>query len=63
MNERASRFRCDSMLTALLGKEQVTTWWNSPNRAFENRTPNEQWKVDRRIVENYLYAQCSGDYL
>jgi hypothetical protein len=46
---------CNSLLLSLLGKEHlVESWWTSPNKAFSNRTPNEQWTLAPEEVYEYL---------
>jgi hypothetical protein len=56
------RKRCDCLLTALIGKNNVDDWWNSPNKQWNMRTPNEQWAIDYTSVYNYLMNQLNGDY-
>ena len=52
------------ILYALLGSEElVQKWWESPNRAFDEMTPNEMLNRDKTRVKNYLLAQLSGEYL
>ena len=51
------------ILYALLGSnELVQKWWSSPNKAFDDMTPNEMWDRDKDRVKNYLLAQLNGDY-
>jgi hypothetical protein len=51
------------ILYALLGSEElVQKWWESPNRAFDEMTPNEMLNRDETRVKNYLLAQLSGEY-
>lgn len=52
-------------LYALLGNPTlVDQWWNTPNRGFELKTPQEVWTTEqgpervRRYVAQFLY----GDY-
>jgi hypothetical protein len=52
------------ILYALLGSQElVQKWWESPNRAFDEMTPNEMLNRDKTRVKNYLLAQLSGEYL
>jgi hypothetical protein len=52
------------ILYALLGSEElVQKWWESPNKAFDEMTPNEMLNRDKTRVKNYLLAQLSGEYL
>lgn len=46
--------RCDLMLDAMIGHDLVASWWESRNRAFDERTPLQQWEVDYESVYNYL---------
>lgn len=51
------------ILHALLGSnELVQKWWSSPNKAFDDVTPNEMWNRDKDRVKDYLLAQLNGDY-
>jgi len=51
------------ILHALLGSDElVQKWWESPNKAFDDMTPNEMWDRDKDRVKNYLLAQLNGDY-
>jgi hypothetical protein len=51
------------ILHALLGSEElVQKWWASPNKAFDEMTPNEMLNRDKDRVNNYLLAQLSGEY-
>lgn len=49
-------------LLALLGHwEIVDRWWNSSNKAFDGKTPNEiYWANEqgRQEVANYILSQC-----
>jgi hypothetical protein len=56
------RKRCNSLLTALMGKNNIDLWWNSRNKHWDMKTPNEQWEIDYESVYNYLMHQCNGDY-
>ena len=52
------------ILYSLLGSQElVQKWWSSPNRAFDEMTPNEMLNRDKDRVKNYLLGQLSGDYL
>lgn len=48
------RQRCDWLLTAMLGRDGVEAWWQSPNRAFDMRTAREQFELDPQRVYRYL---------
>lgn len=46
--------RCDWLLTAMLGKDNVDAWWQSRNKAFDMKTAQEQFDVDPEVVYRYL---------
>lgn len=50
--------RSDVLLTALVGKELVEKWWESGNKAFDLKTPYEQWQIDPTVVYNYLMTHA-----
>lgn len=52
------RQRCNQMIRALVGDELCEQWWHGANRAFENRTPQEQWLRDPQSVYRYLLSFC-----
>ena len=45
---------CEQLVHSMVGAEHSTLWWSSPNRAFNDRTPNEQWEKGSDQVINYL---------
>lgn len=53
-------------LYALLGRQElVDQWWESPNRAFEGRTPNEvYWSGEdgRKQVAKYIIDNVNPGY-
>jgi hypothetical protein len=53
----------NTILFSLLGSNDlVRRWWESPNKAFDNLTPVEAYKTDKKLVINYILAQNNGDY-
>jgi hypothetical protein len=46
------------MLTAMLGKDGVEAWWQSPNKAFDMKTAEEQFDIEPEVVYNYLMKQA-----
>lgn len=43
------------MLSSLLGyTSYCEIWWQTPNIAFNNLTPDEQWSQDPDRVQQYL---------
>ena len=53
-------------LYALLGRQElVDQWWESPNRAFEGRTPNEVYlsgEDGRKQVAKYIINNVDPGY-
>jgi len=44
------------LLVSLLGRpELVALWWSTPNRAFDNKCPQD---VDENLVKSYLESHC-----
>lgn len=56
------RARCETLVIAMVGQELADKWWNSPNKAFDMRTPTDMWVEDFRKVHNYLmhHAYAGG---
>lgn len=56
------RHMCNSLLEILVGSANVDQWWSSPNQAFDQRTPEQQWALGSDAVVNYLmfHAHTSG---
>jgi hypothetical protein len=56
----------NKVLISLLGKWiYVDKWWESPNKAFDNRTPNTVYysgEEGRKRVYAYVMTQVNGDY-
>ena len=52
-------------LLSLLGTQHlVDKWWESKNKAFEEKSPEEVWEMEggKEIVANYVMWQSYGDY-
>lgn len=61
MNDpKVLRDRCKILLIAMLGKDLALKWWDSPNKAFDMKTPEEQWEQDYLTVYNYLMDHAYG---
>jgi len=58
MNENLKK-KCDILLAAMLGKDNIEGWWRSRNKAFNMMTAQEQFDIDPVIVYNYLMLQAS----
>ena len=54
------RQTCKMIVEALVGREFSEQWWSSPNRAFDNRTPDEQWALESEVVSDYLFGHAFG---
>jgi len=42
----------------MVGDASADWWWNSNNKAFELRTPNQQWVLDWQPVYTYLMGRA-----
>lgn len=62
ISEYVAKQRAQALLTALLGSKLVETWWNTPNKAFDNRTPAGIWIEDYLKVYNYLMQNAGGGW-
>ena len=52
------RARCTTMLQGMLGRELASEWWHTPNRVFENETPDQVWQRDYERVYRYVVNAC-----
>lgn len=52
--EHMLKQRSVALVQALVGEDLADAWWNSPNKAFDMRTPAGMWIEDYRRVHNYL---------
>lgn len=53
-------YNANQILKALLGDDElVSRWWISPNRAFDEQTPEDLWNTSkgRNKVYSYLLDQ------
>ena len=46
------------MLQGMLGRELAREWWHTPNRVFENETPDQVWQRDYERVYRYVVNAC-----
>lgn len=53
------RKRSEILVIAMMGKDLAAKWWDSPNKSFDMKTPNEQWQIDPESVYNYLMYYAS----
>ena len=56
------RKRCEALITAMVGAELVSKWWNSPNRAFGDDTPEQIYSVAPSAVYAYLMKSAEGEW-
>lgn len=59
ISENIAKQRSQWLITAMLGKDLVDLWWNTPNKAFDMRTPAGMWVEDYAKVYNYLMSMAS----
>jgi hypothetical protein len=52
--EQEFRNIADQLVAGMVGEQLVTAWWASPNQAFDDRTPEQQWSAGSDRVVNYL---------
>lgn len=52
--EQKMRLRCEAFLHAMLGKDHVSSWWQSRNLAFNSITPEQMWSISPEKVYHYL---------
>jgi hypothetical protein len=56
-NENLKR-KCDILLEAMVGPNLVDPWWQSKNRAFDMKTPKEQFDINPEVVYSYLMGHA-----
>jgi hypothetical protein len=42
----------------MVGPNLVEKWWQSPNKAFDMKTAEEQFDIDPKVVYNYLMGHA-----
>jgi|AntAceMinimDraft_1070359.scaffolds.fasta_scaffold43603_4 hypothetical protein len=58
MNIETVKLECDLMLEAIVGGIDIQTqWWNSPNKAFDLKTPKDELNDEPGNVYVYLLNQ------
>lgn len=58
-HRRLCRALCESALKRLVGPDLVSLWWNSPNKAFDEGTPEGTWQIDYERVYRYIMTHAS----
>jgi hypothetical protein len=56
-----SKENFESIVISLTGKDLSSQWWNGYNFSFK-MTPNEQWDLDPKVVQEYLITQVEGEF-
>ena len=56
------RSSLNRLVCALVGEALANRWWNSPNKAFDNRTPmslmnEDEWTTVRDYLLHYAYGK------
>ena len=54
VDESVAIGRSRALVIAMVGKGASDIWWQSPNKAFNMKTPLDQWEQDWHEVYNYL---------
>ena len=54
ISEYVAKQRSNALLTVMIGKDLVEHWWDSPNKAFDLKTPAAVWVEDYHKVYDYL---------
>ena len=52
------RARCEVMLQGMLGRQLAREWWDAPNHAFDDETPDQAWQRDYERVYRYVVTAC-----
>lgn len=56
MNTEELKATCMAILERQLGERLAAMWWTSPNHAFNNRAPVDQFQIDPLSVLEYISA-------
>lgn len=62
ISEYVAKQRAQVLLTAMLGSKLVDLWWISPNKAFDEETPQTVWLKDYVKVYNYIMHHADGGW-
>ena len=62
ISEYVAKQRTQTLLTAMLGSKLVDAWWNSPNKAFDGKTPHDVWITDYAKVYSYVMHNADGGW-
>lgn len=56
------RKRCEALIIAMVGKILAKQWWNNPNKAFDDKTPEQMYSVSPTTVYTYLMNRTEGEW-
>ncbi len=56
------RARCEALVIAMVGREMAEKWWNGPNKAFCDDTPEQIYSVAPSAVYAYLMKCAEGEW-
>jgi hypothetical protein len=56
MEDKTKRKLNVCLFTMLGNDDLVNRWWESPNLAFENKTPNEVYEENEQQVIDYVLS-------
>lgn len=66
IKEPVTKSDLNKILHSMLGRfSLVDLWWDSENKAFDNKTPNQMYWAggeSRQKVINYILGQVNSDY-
>ncbi len=60
MDISTTKKKFELIVISLTGEKLSVQWWNGYNFAFK-MTPNEQWDIDPKVVQDYLLTQVQGE--
>jgi uncharacterized protein (DUF2384 family) len=63
MTDSYHRETLNRLVVALVGNKLSTEWWKSPNKAFEDRSPESLMNESEWTrVRDYLFSYSYGEY-
>jgi hypothetical protein len=62
MNVDIMHKRCENLVIAMVGKEMAPKWWNGSNKAFDGKSPEEDFKENPEKVYSYLMKSADGEW-
>jgi hypothetical protein len=61
-SEEVMRQRCYSLVIAIVGRLMAPSWWHSPNKVFDEHTPEDVLSVNPGMVYEYLMKYSEGEW-